>query len=123
MTELDDFLRLLHPNKTMDEIKLNTKDFEKNSIEKPIEKNTGLASLISHQLTHKEIKEEIKEEVKEKHVSRREKRFLERQDAKKNKPVKENTQKTALALKLEKVKTQTRMDVGLRLGPILFGVS
>ena len=123
MTELDNFLKLLHPNKNLDEIKINPVEFEK--------KNNNEKESIQKELrkpNEKEIEKEIEnnEETKEKPISRKEKRFNERREVKKNKPVKEtlkNTQKIALALKLEKVKVDTRIDLTKRLGPIIFGPS
>ena len=73
MTELDDFLMLLHPNKTLDEVKLDPRQLEH------IKKTDALKSETSKLDLNLKNDEEIK-----KKISRKEKRFNDRKNAKKN---------------------------------------
>lgn len=108
MNQLDNFLMFLHPNKTLDEIKLDPTQFDK-------VKNTAPVGLLADQNKPKE--------EKEKPISRKEKRFNDRQAAKKhkNKPKSDLSINQILQTKLEKAKMETKTEISKRLDPIIFG--
>lgn len=96
MSELDEFLRLLHPNKKLDEIKIDNKLLDKVALDKPLDKV-----------------------ALDKPKSRKEKRFIERNS---KKPTAAKPTSKPVDLKLAKIKADTKIEIGKRLDPIIFGI-
>ena len=136
MEQLDELLMLLNPNKPLADIKLKSGEFDKKPLgylskekEAKLKTDSELPSVQSpdgsSKVANTDTKPDTKADTKpeEKPKSRKERRLIERQEAKKTKGKKPDTRKQELTSNLEKLKEATRLEIGNRLAPIIFGVN
>ena len=106
MPTVSSFLKQLYPHKNVEDILIDTAEFDppKKEVKKEVEKD--------------DAKPEIK--------SRKERRFLERKQKKSEKSNKtvnvRETEKKKDRKALDQIKEETRVEIGKRLAPILFGI-